>query len=95
MGPLGFGMVGAGALMIWAGFQGVQLLDVVKSVLSGTPLPGKGATVGEAIPVTPTAPPVTAADDEAAQQWSAFGASDDAGVGGSITTGSGETFYFN
>lgn len=94
MGPLAFGMVGAGALMIWAGFQGVPLLEVVGSILSGEPVRSGKKKLGS-IPPADTAPPVTAADDEAARQWSAFGAADDGGAGGSVTNAAGETFYRN
>ena len=39
MGALGFIMVGGGALMVWAGFQGVSLLGMFQAVLTGSPLP--------------------------------------------------------
>ena len=39
MGWLGFVFVGGGVLSIWAGFQGVKLTDVIKSVLTGSPMP--------------------------------------------------------
>lgn len=85
-------MVGGGALMIWAGFQGVPLVEVIKAVLSGTSLPTKsGRKKLDMDKLAETAPPVTAADDAEAQKWQAFG--DGSQVGGSITTGSGETFY--
>ena len=45
-GWLGFPLIGLGVLMVWAGFNGVALTDVIASVLQGKPLPGtKGTTV--------------------------------------------------
>lgn len=39
MGVVGFILVAGGALTVWAGFQGVNVVDVVRSVLAGEGLP--------------------------------------------------------
>ena len=47
MGWLGFVLIGGGALAVWAGFEGVNILDVARAVLTGQPVPratGQGGT---------------------------------------------------
>lgn len=69
MGVLGFILVAGGALTVWAGFQGVNVVDVVRSVLAGEPLPkagqpgsGVGGALAGAGDVTRT--PGTSSDDK-------------------------------
>lgn len=39
MGWLGFVLIGGGTLSVWAGVQGVNVVEVVAAVLSGRPVP--------------------------------------------------------
>lgn len=39
MGVVGFILVAGGALTVWAGFQGVNVVEVVRAVIAGDPLP--------------------------------------------------------
>lgn len=45
-GWLGIVMIALGALMIWAGFNGVKLVDVIGSILRGEPLDALRSTGG-------------------------------------------------
>lgn len=45
-GWLGIVMIALGALMIWAGFNGVKLVDVIGSILRGEPLDALESTRG-------------------------------------------------
>lgn len=38
-GWLGFVLIGAGGLLIWAGYQGVSIVAVLRSILNNEPLP--------------------------------------------------------
>lgn len=40
MGWIGIVLIAGGVLMIWAGFQNVNPLDVLRSVLNNEPVPG-------------------------------------------------------
>lgn len=45
-GWLGFILIGVGALLIWAGFQGVSAFAVVRAILSNEPVPRDGGGDG-------------------------------------------------
>lgn len=62
MGVLAIAMIGGGIGLIWSGIQGVNFLDVLKSVLSGDPVPraapaAPAGAVSPAGPQTPTDAP--------------------------------------
>lgn len=38
-GWLGILMIAAGALLIWAGYEGVSIIDAIRSILNNEPLP--------------------------------------------------------
>lgn len=69
-GWLGILMIALGALMIWAGFNGVRLTQVIGSILRNEPLP------------TPGAPPGTHGDQGGSGFDDDAGAGDGGGGGG-------------
>lgn len=54
-GWLGFVLIGAGGLLIWAGYQGVSIVAVLRSILNNEPLPATSSTA----PATSSAAPAT------------------------------------
>lgn len=64
MGVLAIAMIGGGIGLIWSGIQGVNFLDVLKSVLSGDPVPRAAPAVaaGAVSPGTAPAVPQTPTD---------------------------------
>lgn len=53
-GWLGFVLIGAGGLLIWAGYQGVSIVAVLRSILNNEPLPAtsSSSSTSSAAPAT-------------------------------------------
>lgn len=85
-GWLGILMVGAGSLLIWAGFEGVSIVDVMRSVLNNEPLP-KGSGTG-----TPKAAATPGSSGDTGFKkdgGGGIGAAPDAGAGSGGSNGGG------